>query len=179
MTPELFKAVSLNLEKHEGRKLEMYRDTKGIVTCGIGHALFAAVDAYRPGMVWYKDSHVFATVDEVKAKWAAVRQNVRCFSLMMTYEQSDMLLENDLIKFERIIRATFPEVDSYPHSAQVALYDLAFNTGSVTTNNWPHLTMAVLKRDWVIAANECHRPAVSKSRNDETVAQFLAGVNAS
>jgi GH24 family phage-related lysozyme (muramidase) len=168
MTPELFTAVSLNLAKHEGRVLSMYLDSVGVVSCGVGHALFAIADGFN--ICWWKDTSTLANREEVKAGWTAVKYKTAKRALMLSYEESDRLLQSDLIKFERIVNSTFPDVDSYPQSVQVALYDVCFNCGSFV--KWPNFSKAIHERDFKQAALQSQRPQVSPERNLTTYDQL-------
>jgi GH24 family phage-related lysozyme (muramidase) len=170
MQPELFSAVNKNLAEHEGRILSMYPDSNKppVVTCGIGHALFAPADGFN--VIWWKDTNTLATREEVKAAWSAIRYAGAKRALMMTYEESTRILMLDLEHFEKIVRMTFPQADSYPLTVQVAIYDLAFNTGSF--KDWPHFTAAILARDFKSAAKESNRPQVSTARNEATFKQL-------
>jgi hypothetical protein len=148
----------------------MYPDTNKppVVTCGIGRALFAPADAYQ--VIWWKDTATLATREEVNAAWSAIRYGTAKRALMMTYEESTRLLNLNLEPCEKIVLLTFPQADSYPLTVQVAIYDIAFNTGSF--HKWPHFTAAILARDFKIAAKESNRPAVSDARNAATYAQL-------
>jgi GH24 family phage-related lysozyme (muramidase) len=168
MTPELLTAVSLNLAKHEGRLLSMYLDSVGVVTCGVGHALFTPGDAYN--ICWWKDTSTLATREEVNAGWSSVKYKNSKRALLISYEETDRLLQSDLTKFERVIRSTFADVDTYPHLVQVALYDICFNCGSFT--KWPHFSAAIHAHNWKLAATHSLRPQVGNSRNEDTFEQL-------
>lgn len=168
MTPQLFKLVSENLARHEGRKLTMYLDTVGVVTCGIGHALFTPMEAVK--LSWYKEHGVLANRQDILNDWERVKARCGGSRLMMHFEETDRILEADLVRFEKVLRAELPDLDSYPEPVQVALFDIVFNCGSL--KEWPRFTAAITQRKWMRAASESRRPQVSNDRNNDTHLQL-------
>lgn len=175
MKMELFAALSHNLEAHEGRKLSMYLCPAKVVTCGIGHALFAPVDATR--IVWWRSTNQLATREDILAAYHAVKTGNSHHTLLMSHEETDRVLRDDLIKFERVVYTTFPEYEAYPLSVQVAIYDIVFTCGSLLPHGdykgWPHFISAIRCKDWKYAADESYRPACGAERNRETRNQLL------
>lgn len=170
MTPELFDRVSKILGTHEGRVLSMYRDTKGNVTYGVGHASFCAADAAK--RVWWKAVDVLATAEEVAREWDWVkRRQLLRGRLFLSYEETDVILLDDLAVFEKRMGETFPDQSTYPQPALVALYDIIFNCGSF--EKWPRLVAAVRSKDWKTAAAQSNRPEVSAQRNKDINDLFL------
>lgn len=171
MTDELMSAICLNITKHEGRKLMMYLDTKGIVTCGIGHALFRCDDAHL--IQWLKHGDKPASRAEVIAAWTAVKLSKRQDpELYMTFEEMERVLALDMPRFVVEVKREFSESDEYPSPAMVAIHDICFTCGSLT--GWPRLTAAIKVGDWKTAANESYRPDVGSERNKDTANQFMS-----
>lgn len=172
MNPELLSKVQANIAAHEGRKLSMYLDTEGVVTCGVGHALFCVADAYR--VLWWSSTNELATRAEVERAYTAIKRKADQFvpSLLMTFEETNRILTLDLESAEHELRREFPDFDTYPETAQIALFDMTFNLGSLT--EWPNLRHAVNSRDWKTAAAECIRKGIGAQRNTDTQEQFLA-----
>lgn len=168
MTDELFNAVSANLEAHESRVLSIYPDSKFIPTCGVGHALFTPVDAYR--VIFWKETDVLASRAEVLAAWKAVKFGHAKRALMMSFDESDRVLKEDLVRFERVVTTRFPVSVGYPLSVQVALYDIAVNCGSFV--KWPHFSAHIDAREFGAAAQQSHRPDVGATRNQDTYNQL-------
>lgn len=168
MTPELFRAVSDNLADHEGRVLSMYLDSVGVVTCGVGHALFTPVMAYV--IPFWKDSGTLATRDEIFVGWTSVKNGKLKRALMLSFDESDNILEADLARFEHVVNTRFPKSESYPLSVQVALYDIAFNCGSFI--KWPHFSAHIDAREFGAAAHASDRPQVGAKRNLDTYNQI-------
>lgn len=171
MIPELFVAVSHNLADHEGRVLAMYPDSNKppVVTCLVGHALFTPVQATQ--ITWWLDTGRLAAREEVIMAWRDVGAGRKHRALLASFEESERVLREDLVKFEAEIRKTFSEVDTYPQSVQVALYDICFNCGSF--KKWPHFSEAIHARNWSIAASHSYRPAVGDKRNKDTYTQLV------
>lgn len=168
MTDELFSAVSKNLEKHEGRILRMYLDSVGVVTCGIGHAIFAPAAAFS--IPFWRSTDMLANREEITAEYWGVKRKLAKPRLMISYDTTEDLLRDDLKRFEVVVNNTFPDAEKYPQSVQVALYDLCFNLGSFS--KWPRFRHAVLAGDWATAAAESHRPQVGEERNRDTFVQL-------
>jgi GH24 family phage-related lysozyme (muramidase) len=169
MTPELFAAVSANLAKHEGRRLQMYLDSVGVCTIGIGHALFAPAACMQ--IPFWRSTNELATREEISAEYDAVKRKLRAAKLLISYEMTEMLLRADLKRFETVVGNTFSCWEQYPQSVQVALFDIAFNTGSFA--HWPKFSLAIQQRNFKAAAAESHRPQVSEDRNKDTYTQLF------
>lgn len=172
MEPELLQAVQNNIAAHEDRKLSMYLDTEGVVTCGVGHALFCVGDAYK--VLWWASTSELATRLEVERAYTAIKRKATQFvpSLLMTYEETNRILTLDLEIAEHTLRREFSEFDSFPFGPRTALFDMVFNLGSL--EKWPHLSAAVQAKDWKTAAAECTRKGIGEQRNSDTREQFLA-----
>jgi GH24 family phage-related lysozyme (muramidase) len=169
MKPELLTRVITNIRDHEGVVDRMYLDTVKRVTTGVGHMIATTDDACL--FDWHRIDRK-ATRDEIVADYTSVRYGGKRGSLFLPIEEVDRLLAYDLGKFEHILETTFPEFHSFPDGAIVALFDLAFNCGSL--RKFPKLTAAVLRGDWATAAGESGRPQVAETRNQNTRDQFLA-----
>ncbi len=86
------------------------------------------------------------------------------------------------------LRALFPNFDTFPASAQLALFDMAFNMGtgirsatrakSIGLGQFWNLIDAANAGRWNDAANECsRRPPVPEDRNRRTRELFRAAVD--
>lgn len=161
-----------NISNHEGRRLRFYLDTKGIVTIGVGHAVFTSADAAVLKM-WVA-AGVPATPSAIMQDWYLVKSgSVKQGRLFMDAGEVDNLLAGDLHRFTVILHGEFPDIDAYPVAAQVAIYDICYECGSIRPDKWEHLNPAIHARDWKLCAQHCIRGACGKQRNDDTVAQFL------
>lgn len=169
----------------------MYRDQLGNVTVGIGLLLRQPEDAEK--LRFEVDDfrvHRAATRQEIAAAaWrrvksappATIRPTFRKLGgLVLANFDIDSYARRRIGEFITQLRVAFPEYDSYPYDAQVALLDIAFNTGSVSPARWPLLTAAVRHRDWREAANQSHRRTdqIGSDRNEVTRQRFLSAAAA-
>lgn len=172
MSPDVLKAALDNISAHEGRRRSMYLDTNGFVTCGVGHLIAKCDDA--TALDWYRADRP-ANRGEIISDWSDVKYCKRKNgNLYLPEEEIDRILTFDIDQFVSQLESVFPQLETYPSGVQVALLDIAFNTGSVTKSKWPRLVQNVVNHDWVNAAKESYRPAVSVTRNADTAAQLLA-----
>lgn len=152
----------------------MYLDTKGVVTCANGHALFSSAEACL--LKWMHSDGRIATSYEISAVWSAVKTGVRQNpELFLDFDEVKRVLALDMQRFIVGTTKEFPDVYSYPDSAQVAIYDMVFQCGSLY--KWPRLTKAVLAQDWNTAACESNRPDAGQIRNADTYDQFMAAIS--
>jgi hypothetical protein len=119
MTPELFAELSPKIAEQHGRKLGMYLDQDTVI-CGVGHKLFTANEACK--VVWWKQTNILATRDDITAVYLGFRQKLRVPTLMMTYEETDRLLWDDLKYLGARLRFANRKLDKLPIPEQAALY---------------------------------------------------------
>lgn len=159
---------------NEGRFEHMYADKNGIVTVGIGHAIFQPQGAHRLPFV-RKDTGAPATQAEIDKDYSAavgITNHVAShFASLTDLELSqadiDNLLQSDFTKHIQIADAFFP-LDQLPQPVQIALFDLAFQTGgNLTASGYPKLLPALGRRDWARAGQEMdvNKPNVDTQRN--------------
>jgi GH24 family phage-related lysozyme (muramidase) len=180
VTPVFKRALLDMLEKHEGCETCLYLDTKDVVSVGVGHACFSSQEAARlPFLktINYKP----ANPDEVVYAWASLKYQSgtvpklrRHPGLIMERLHIEALLLEDIKRFQTVLANTFPEYDSYPDSVRLALFDMAFNLGSLV--KFPRLTEAVKARDWEAAAEQCVRRGIGNERNADTKKLFLSAL---
>lgn len=181
--PVLESEVIANLEKHEGREPCPYLDTANppVVSCGCGHALFTSQSAAALPFRRTFDGEL-ADAATVTTVWAGLKYQAyppmvhSNATIFLNDSDIDAIMISDLWHFDPTMYSTFPEFNSYPITARVALYDMIFQCGSF--GGWPHLKAAVLAKNWPEAARQCYRPQAGKERNDDTYNQFMqaAGV---
>jgi GH24 family phage-related lysozyme (muramidase) len=173
-------ALQQRLQKSEGRTDFMYRCTGGEVTVGVGHAIQTPEDALK--FVWQING-VPATREQILADYkkiaaAPLRLIASKYGPMtkcrLTQAEIDSINAADVRKFEDALRERLPDWDSYPESAQVALFDMAFNLGvNGLFTKFPRMIAAVKAREWATAAAQCHRNGIQEERNQETAELFL------
>jgi GH24 family phage-related lysozyme (muramidase) len=189
-TPKLEESTSLaDLEPHEGRREQLYLDTGGKFTIGVGHFLAGLDEA--AGIAFVKDGRA-ATPAEVAADFADVAASKE-FTKAETERRPKIedaeirrLFKADFENALEICRNKFHSLDIYPFDAKRALLDLAFNLSLSKLNAFKNLSDAIGRRDWRTAAVESHRkskkskkpgdPAtnlIQESRNEWTRDRFL------
>jgi GH24 family phage-related lysozyme (muramidase) len=172
------------LKGYEGNVPHMYLDSRGLVTVGAGFLIRTAQDAAL-FTFWKNQLGVSqaqkATSDEIAKEWAAVKAKPYphladyyrvCTTMAMSQPDIDAQLTKNISRFEAQARQLFPEWDSFPSAAQLALLDMIYNLGSLTA--FPALVGSATKKDWASCANQCHRVGPSQQRNDDTKNRFLA-----
>ncbi|MCV6590760.1 MAG: glycoside hydrolase family protein [Marinobacterium sp.] len=162
------------LKKSEGSIPYMYLDTVGKVTVGVGNMLPDVAAAQQLGFVERATGRE-ATAAEIAADFNAVQAQpaARVASFYKEYThlelpeaKIDELLNQRIREFEQGLKRNFPEFDSYPITAQMAMMDMAFNLGvQGLVTKFPSMTRAIRRMDWKAAAKESHRRQVSDSRN--------------
>ena len=166
------------LESFEGRISHMYKCTGGEVTIGIGHAIATVSDA--PALSWTIDGRP-ATDAEIQADYARVQAAEKGLvakayapltQCRMADADIDALAAADVNRFEALLAAELPNWNTYPPSAQAALFDMGFNLGIGGLQKFTHLLDAVDAGQWDVAANECHRKGIGDARNQQTAALF-------
>jgi hypothetical protein len=173
--------------------MTMYLDTLGIVTAGIGHAMFGVGMALRlPWHVIAKGLNRLATPDEVEAEFQRVKalppgQQAKSYAL----PTSPFLLQSDVLELARVdvtatveeIHAHYPMFETWPDQAKLALLDMGLNLGlDKLTREYPHLNAALTAapsdpREWLVCAHECGRNTDDKGfaqRNHWTASMFAA-----
>jgi GH24 family phage-related lysozyme (muramidase) len=185
-----------HLVRHEGVVVHMYLDTRANVTTGIGELLEDVNDAAR--LAWVeRDGRAPASAYQVAGDWNGcwvqrpvqlVRPRTAAWFRAVTRldlapgEAERCALERLRQEFWPRLRQECVSFDEYPESARLALTDMAYNLGAGAFNDgrrdglerYVKLLRAAEDGDWRTCAAECHRRGIPESRNDETVALFLA-----
>jgi GH24 family phage-related lysozyme (muramidase) len=172
--------------RFEGSTRYFYCDIKGLVTIGVG--LLAEPLALVNGLAFRRSDNTPATAQEVGAAWLVVksRQDLRTHgggayagltTLRATQESLDWLLVRKLDQMEARVRATFPEWDTFPAAAQLAMASMMWAAGPVVFAGFPRFSEAVRVQDWTTCAQTCHlddshNPGL-RPRNSENAALFL------
>ncbi len=172
-------AALLRTAGFEGSVPYLYVDTVGVVTVGVGHALFRLDDALAlPFAVMGRK----ATMSEIAADYARVRAlgrgkaaaAYRCStSPVLDAGTIDGLLRVKLEGFDKALRARLPGYGVAPDVAKLALLDMAYNLGVDGLLKYQHLCAALVQRDYRLCAASCHRLGPGEARNVWTATQFL------
>lgn len=165
-------------ERQEGNFPHMYVDTVGVVTVGIGTALFKATDASALAFV-QRGTTTPADRATIEAEWAAVKKQPMG-KLAGSYKPFTRLdlppaevlrkFAEHMATFEAKLKAKWVKYPDFPKPAQLGLLDMIYNLGSFT--DFPSFVAAVNKEDWAEAAKQCRRRGPSESRNRDTKELF-------
>jgi GH24 family phage-related lysozyme (muramidase) len=164
----------------EGSVAYMYRDTVGLVTVGVGQ-LIPDVNAAK--------TYPFLTTTGANASTLEIEtdyKRVKALSsghphkyywtntaLVLSGESIQALLIKRVKEFDKALRATYLNYDTYPEPVKLALLDMIYNIGPTQLfGEFKHFGEAVNAQDWRTAAARCHRIGPSAKRNAWTAHQF-------
>lgn len=163
----------------------MYLDTKGLVTCGVGNLIDDGTPGPACGLPWMYPGGARAMLDDVVAAWHKVKAaqsmaplggghfaGLTTMRLLPT--DIDALVIRTAERFETALKQGFGEWESFPASAQVAIFDMAWNMGPGF--GFPKFRAFCNALDWPGAATECFIPDAPQARNDAHVALFRAAL---
>jgi GH24 family phage-related lysozyme (muramidase) len=178
------------IRNSESTFAHMYLDSVNKVTVATGHMIPDAASAARIKMYRYGTGAV-ATDLEKKAEWNAIRKlsnglpknnntakYYKAFvKLYVSQPEADSLLDADLDKSMRILRANYPKFGTFPEDAQVAMIDMAYNLGNRIHSKFKTFTAVINNPkgpNWKLAAKNSKRPQLSAQRNKEVYNLFMA-----
>ncbi len=193
---DLDKEVMDFIQIEEEYKGHLYKDTGGYITTGIGLKVDNEEEmASLPFVMRLENGKErLATEEEKIDYYRALKKidlgsNVDADSYVpnennnlpnMYFPEEDARLKMlmHLHEDHRMLRKDLGRVDvdfdKLPKNAKKAIFDIRYNTGNFNENSWEELIKAIKKDDWVTAARESSRIAVSKERNDRTADLFLS-----
>jgi GH24 family phage-related lysozyme (muramidase) len=162
----------------------MYRDTRGLVTAGIGQMLPDAASAQALAFLHPDCSP--APPDAIRADFDRVRalapaQPCHAYrsptSLTLAAATMTTLLAAVTTANDAVLHRRLPSYDAFPTPAKLALLDMLYNLGEPKLfADYPLLLAAVRNQHWLIASEQCHRTGPNPERNHWTRDQFLAAV---
>ena len=178
---DLATACAAFTSQFEGKIPYLYLDPDGNVTGGCGHLFRTPQEvADISGCSLQDATEAFDAVKVAEAgheaHWYETLTDMR-----LTDDQITALLASDQQRSIGLCSRTIQTWDSLPQPAQIALADIAFNTGSLT--GWPSLCMAVAAGNWAEAAIQCHRkeipaPGGVQSERNIATAQLFSNIAA-
>ena len=125
MKNELKEIIKEDLIKHEGFKDEIYLDTEGLATFGIGHLV---------------------TEDDMEYGWPV--------GTPVTPERIDNVFEEDFEIAVTDAKALFLNLDSQPEQVQRVVVNMAFNLGRSRLGKFKKMITAVNEGNYQEAANQ-------------------------
>ena len=124
-------AIFKQLVKHEGYRKQIYKDTKGVATIGIGFNLNDVGNR------------------KILAKYGISNHELHKGLSDLEIKQ----LYNDTVEIAiKNAKRFAPNFDSLPSNAQLALIDLSFNIGSTKLTQFKALQAAIANKDFNAAA---------------------------
>jgi len=142
------------ITKHEGSRLKVYLDSLGIPTIGVGFCLARA--GARESI-----TAVGADYDKILAG-----------TLVLTLDQIDKLLNDDIKDCIDDLHKLFPNFDKMPQEAQSVLVDMRFQLGPARIRKFSNTMKAFQDGKWSDAANGIKTSAMYKQvpvRCDENI----------
>jgi lysozyme len=124
------------LEQHEGKRNKVYKDTKGILTIGIGFNLLRA-DAKK------KIEALGLKYDDVKAG-----------KVQLTDQQIQKLYDADVAQALVDARALVKNFNDLPEARKRVVINMIFNLGAAAFGKFKRLIVALQTNDFERAANE-------------------------
>jgi GH24 family phage-related lysozyme (muramidase) len=117
------------IERHEGRRLVVYLDSRGVKSIAVGFNLEAA-----------------------GAAAVCARANLNLEALLagqvITEAQCDAVFELLYEPVAKDARSIFPAIDSYPENAAAVICDMRFELGGAGFRSFHHTVIAFGLRDW-------------------------------
>jgi GH24 family phage-related lysozyme (muramidase) len=176
----MYETLKTRQRQSEGVIPHMYLDTRGFVTCGVGHLL--ETSAHAEALPFCYSEGRPATVAEIRSEYAVVKGLTpgkvpgfyRIFATLRLMPAAiDELHERDIAAKSAELQSRLPAFVNYPAAAQMALLDMAFNLGTGGLfEKFPTLINTVRARDWLACSVHCHRVGIQDSRNVETAELF-------
>lgn len=167
-------AIRKKLEEYEGFIEHIYRDSKGFATVAVGHMMPNVQAAQQ--LTFYTQKGSRATAAEIKVDYDAVMKQPanrlavyykRFTTLKMKRADADQLTNKHIDSFYKELKIIYPDFDTFPSEAKLALIDIIFNVGMTNLKNrWPTMNAAIKAKDWAKAAANSNRKApISAARN--------------
>lgn len=141
----------------------MYLDVKGLITTGVGNLIDPLPAALR--LPWKRWDGTPAARSDIEAEWRRLKSQPKLAkmhhkyagmisSLRLTDADIDALVAAKLASNEVEIKRHFPDWDSFPADAQLAILSLAWACGPSFAPKWPGLSMLIRARNWRAAGTQ-------------------------
>jgi lysozyme len=147
-----YERIEAQLLLHEGCRLRLYKDTKGLNTIGVGYNVAA---------------RTMAEFERIIGRTVTLSTMSDC----VTREEALKVLRSDILRVEQALRVHFPTYDKLNEVRQRVLLDMAFNMG-LTVLTFKDMLSDVVKSDWSGAAKEIFRSKFAYQVDDGPGGRF-------
>jgi hypothetical protein len=161
MHPSVYPAFHVISPKLEGHVDCLYADIKGLITCAVGclvDPISLALD-----VPWTLEDGSVADQAQVRADWHLLKDNAGHYAKLhwkyaraatkvrLTEKAINDLVDKRLRANEAIIRKTFPEWESFPADAQLAMLSISWAVGAAFHIKFVNLANAIHAQKWAVA----------------------------
>lgn len=188
----LLQKVQASHDRWETPILWMYLDSEGYVTVGCGTLLPNAASSKIVSFFHVK-TLIPATAKEIEDAWKklqlgskkqqAAPNNKKLAAssyeketdLRITLGTSSKLRDKHISDDYQQLKMIYPNFDTFPENAKIALFDMIYNLGAGRYKTAPQratglrqyavMNRAVNTEDWATAARNCYRNGISVKRN--------------
>jgi GH24 family phage-related lysozyme (muramidase) len=156
----------------EGVIPHIYKDSRGIITCGVGFALPTARHVFT---IPWRNLHEADPIADYQHVRLSEPGREPAFYEAITHARLDhqfmwIHFNKQIALFERLLESW--NLAAMPAPAKLAIVDMAYNLGVSGLDRYAMLRTACAECDWATAARECHRIGVQDIRNKATAALF-------
>jgi hypothetical protein len=149
----------------EGRVDAMYCDVLGLITCAVGCLIDPIYLAKE--IRWTLEDGSVADMAQVTADWNLLKAGAQHYAKLhwkyaraatkcrLTEDEIDRLVKVRLTANETQMRKTFPDWDSFPADAQLAIMSMCWAVGAGWPTKFPNLKRCVLQQDWEGCVASC------------------------
>lgn len=165
MHPSVYPAFHLLSPRLEGKCDCMYLDILGLATCAVG----CLIDPIQMALdiPWTLDDGSPADKDQVRADWHLLKNNAGHYSKLhwkfaraatkvrLTEQAINDLVDKRLNANEAVLRKAFPDFETYPADAQLAMASISWAVGAAFHIKFTNLAQAIHAQNWAVAVGTC------------------------
>lgn len=197
MTPAVRTGFIPFTDPLEGFERGMYPDSVGLITTARGCLIdngprrFKATDPIAnasPGEACtlpfkHRDTCEPATVGEISIEWWRLKKAWPALQSDAAAKSSPLwldIVDVDTLTLHRLdgmwteVLKWFPDAETWPDPAQLAVLSMCWAMGGAFEQGYPHFDAAARAKDWVTCSRECEmtKPPVPVRRNTRNVVLF-------
>lgn len=144
LEPGLLSSVTPVIIGHEGERLQVYDDSLGIPSAGVGLALMVKVETASGEEVLRPSPYA----QQLCARCGVDYKSVVAGAKKLTQGQSRALLNLCIIDAIEDLVKLFPAFWSYTQPRQIGLVDMRFNLGETKFRGFKQMISCILAGDW-------------------------------